>query len=105
EGRVSDFAGDTNTTYDPKGHLLVKVTGDFEKQPFTPELHTSLVHLLAYLCQQYDISPDTIKGHKDLAATGCPGEDLYKYIRDGSLAVEVKDYMRDCAEMNKEAQK
>lgn len=106
EGRVSDFAGDTNTTYDPTGHLLVEVAGSFNRQPFTPVLHTSLVHLLAYLSQQYDISPDTIKGHKDFAQTDCPGEGIHALIRDGSLVKEVKDYMKECAEKKKsESQK
>ncbi|MPZ83465.1 MAG: N-acetylmuramoyl-L-alanine amidase [Actinophytocola sp.] len=43
----------------------------------TPQLWDSLVRLVAYIAQQYDIAPSEIKGHRDFNATECPGEVLY----------------------------
>ncbi|OLF07979.1 peptidoglycan recognition protein family protein [Actinophytocola xanthii] len=43
----------------------------------TPRLWDSLVHLVAYIAQQYGISPTMIRGHRDFNATECPGTVLY----------------------------
>ncbi|CAM3330319.1 N-acetylmuramoyl-L-alanine amidase [Stackebrandtia soli] len=41
--------------------------------------YNSLVHLCAYICQQYQISPSTssIIGHRQVTATACPGNVLF----------------------------
>ena len=90
EGRNVYTAGETNTTYDPSGHLLITLIGNFEEQDVTKEQLDALVRLTAYCCKKYQISPDTIKGHKDFAETLCPGKDLYKYIQDGYIKDHVK---------------
>ena len=36
EGRDWRFAGETNTTYDPAGHFLITVIGNYERQQPTP---------------------------------------------------------------------
>lgn len=90
EGRNVYTAGETNTTYDPSGHLLITCLGNFEEQKVTPEQLKSLVDLIAYCCIKYQIDPETIKGHKDYADTLCPGKDLYQYIQNGYLVSEVK---------------
>jgi len=39
EGRKLDYAGDANTEYDPKGHALIEVVGNFEEvQPNQSQL-------------------------------------------------------------------
>jgi hypothetical protein len=43
----------------------------------TPQLWDSLVQLVAYIAQQYGISPSMIRGHRDFNATECPGTVLY----------------------------
>jgi len=43
----------------------------------TPELWDSLVQLVAYMAQQYGVTPDLIRGHRDFNATECPGTVLY----------------------------
>jgi hypothetical protein len=40
-------------------------------------LYASLVSLCAYICQQYDLDPNEIYGHRDFNDTECPGDDLY----------------------------
>lgn len=94
EGRNVYTAGETNTTYDPTGHLLITCLGNFEEQEITEAQLKSLVDILAYSCVKYQISPDTIKGHKDYAETLCPGKNLYKYLQDGSLIKRVKEAMK-----------
>ncbi|WP_318843079.1 N-acetylmuramoyl-L-alanine amidase [Myceligenerans pegani] len=44
------------------------------------QLWNSLVDLCAYICQQYDIAPTQIYGHRDFRATACPGDVLYSML-------------------------
>lgn len=90
EGRNVYTAGETNTTYDPSGHLLITCLGNFEEQEVTREQLKALVNMIAYCCRRYQIDPESIKGHKDYAETLCPGKDLYRYIENGYLISEVK---------------
>lgn len=40
-------------------------------------LYGSLVSLCAYVCQQYNLDPNEIYGHRDFNSTQCPGDVLY----------------------------
>ncbi len=80
EGRNIDFAGDTNTEYDPSGHALVVVEGNFETEEPTAEQIKSLQAMVSWLRQKYSVTPDAIKGHCDYAATDCPGKNLYSML-------------------------
>lgn len=53
----------------------------------TPQLWDSLVQLVAYIAQQYGISPDMIRGHRDFNATECPGTVLYGRLPELRSAV------------------
>jgi len=90
EGRPIRFAGDTNTQYDPAGHALVCVVGNFEEvEPNEKQLH-AVVNVFTWLCTKYGITPDKIRGHKDVAqGTVCPGKNLYRYLQDGYLQKET----------------
>ena len=48
--------------------------GNFEKHSPTEAQIVSLKKLIAWLSQEYDISVDQVKGHRDLKATACPGK-------------------------------
>ena len=95
EGRPIRFAGDTNTDYDPAGHALVCVVGNFEEvEPNEAQLR-AVVNVFTWLCRKYDITPDKIRGHKDLASgTVCPGKNLYRYLQNGYLQKEVAKLMQ-----------
>lgn len=80
EGRDIHYAGDSNTAYDPAGHLLVVVEGNFEKEDITPEQMRTLRLLVPALTKRYSIPADSIAAHKDFAQTGCPGTKLYAEI-------------------------
>lgn len=90
EGRNVFTAGETATEYDPEGHLLITCLGNFEEQEVTEKQLNALIELTAYCCNKYQISPTTIKAHKDFAKTLCPGKDLYRYLEFGYLQKEVE---------------
>lgn len=92
QGRDARFAGDTNTTYDPTGHLLIALAGDLEQQPVTDAQYDSTVRLCAYFCSELHLSPSGIKGHRDYAQTDCPGKNMY--VRMAALREEVSRLIR-----------
>lgn len=90
EGRKLEYAGDTNTEYDPKGHALIEVVGNFEVVEPNQKQLDAVVDLMALLAAKYKVSIDAIHGHKDYSAqTVCPGEHLYRYLQDGYFRQKV----------------
>jgi hypothetical protein len=93
EGRDVLTVGETNTSYDPKGHILISVLGEYETKQIPNEKQVrSVVNLMAYLCQKYSILPDSIRGHKDYCRPGetdCPGKNWYPYLENGYFKREV----------------
>ena len=94
EGRPLAYPGDTNTTYDPTGHALICVMGNYEEQTLSPAQLQSVVDLTAYLAKKYNLTIRDIGGHKDYAETLCPGKDLYRYIEDGTIQYEVSRLLK-----------
>ena len=90
EGRDSAFRGDTATSYDTTGHFLVVVEGNFEVERPTAAQFESLGKVLAWASEHYDVSPATIAGHGDYAATSCPGLYLEGRIASGELRAAVE---------------
>lgn len=96
EGRNPLTVGETNTEYDPTGHLLISFLGNYEQQAFTPHLQQVLIKLIAQFCIKYNISPDTISTHRDHSSkTTCPGKNIYPYFLDGSVKTEVKKLLKN----------
>ncbi len=93
ETRPIEFAGDTNTKYDPTGHALINVMGNYEVQKISEEQLDAVANLSAYLCKTYNISVEEVKAHKDYTETLCPGKDFYKYLEDGSLRKIIDDIL------------
>ncbi len=89
ETRPIKYPGDTNTSYDVRGHALICVMGNYENQIVSETQLEQLARLIALLADRYDVSPDHIKTHKDYVETLCPGKDLYQYFEDGSLLERV----------------
>ena len=90
EGRDPAFRGDTGTAYDTAGHFLVVVEGDFEIDHPTPAQLDSLAAVLAWASEHYGVSPATISGHSDHAATLCPGAHLEAFLTSGQLKSTVQ---------------
>lgn len=93
EARDTRFAGDTGTNYDPRGHFLVVVEGNFEIDLPTSAQLDSLVRVLAWASTTFDVDPGTIGGHRDHASTACPGGNLYPYISSGNLEADVRSLL------------
>jgi len=91
EGRNAKYAGDTNTTYDPTGHILTCLVGNYENIKPTKNQIESLINLLTWQSQEFNIKPETLKAHKDYAVTACPGKNLYPYINNGYLLKEINN--------------
>lgn len=86
EARDWTKAGDTATAYDPAGHLLIVVEGYFEEDIPTAGQLEHLAIMVAWGMERFDVGAAGIGGHRDHAATTCPGEHLYAHITDGSIA-------------------
>ena len=78
EGRDIGFRGDTNTNYDPSGHIQVVLEGNFENIEPAAEQLASLETLLVALARKWQVPADQIRTHKNVAATLCPGSNLLK---------------------------
>jgi hypothetical protein len=90
EGRADSLAGDTNTSYNPSGHLLICALGNFDEVEISEIQYKRLIELTAYLAQKHRIDFESIKTHKDYAETDCPGKNLYPFFVDGSFINQVK---------------
>lgn len=88
EGRDANGVGDTNTAYDPTGHLLVVLEGNFEEETPTEAQVTALRRFLASMANRYHVSSGQIASHKDFAEMLCPGKNLHDMIP--SLAKQAK---------------
>jgi hypothetical protein len=91
QARPLQYVGDTATEYDPTGHALITVMGNYEVQEVNQAQLAAIVDLAAWICYEYDISPQLIKGHRDYAATSCPGTNLYLYLTNGYIASAVEE--------------
>ena len=51
----------------------------------------AVIKLCVYLVQKFDVPSSEVRGHKDYSEiTDCPGEDLYKYLQDGTIVKQVE---------------
>jgi hypothetical protein len=91
--RDPELVGDTATTYDPTDHLLILCEGDFDQESVTEELLNGVAVVAAWASERYDITPDKIAGHRDFAATSCPGGNLYAQIASGDIYRRTRDLL------------
>jgi hypothetical protein len=81
--RPIEFAGDTNTEYDPAGHALIEVVGNFEEVEPNQQQLDAVVNVMAMLARKYGVSLDDIRSHRDHSdKTVCPGANLYRYVKE-----------------------
>lgn len=90
EGRSTRHRGDTGTSYDTTGHFLVCLIGDYSQQTVNEAQAKALISLLAWASTAHGVSPETITGHRDHAATACPGKDLHARIKSGEIRQRVE---------------
>jgi hypothetical protein len=93
ELRTPQIAGDTATDYDTTGHFLVLCEGDFDKEAVSEaQLHGAAL-AFAWAAQNFHIATDTLRGHRDLAQTSCPGANLYAHLSSGDLKGRINELL------------
>lgn len=84
------YAGDTNTEYDPSGHALIEVVGNFEEVEPNAQQLAAVVDLMALLAKKYGVPVEHIASHRDHSNnTVCPGANLYRYVQSGYFREQV----------------
>jgi hypothetical protein len=77
EARSWRYVGDSNTPYDPTGHLLIVVEGNFEDEQLTEPQMQALESLITSFARRFAVPGERLGAHKDYASTRCPGKNLY----------------------------
>lgn len=85
EGRDHRFMGETNTTYDPSGHFLISMIGNYDVQEPSTQQLGAIADMMAWAVQRYELPLDRIGGHFMYAASGCPGKFLRPYVENGTF--------------------
>ena len=92
--RPTNLVGNTATDYDPAGHFLVLVEGNFDEQAVTEDQLNGAAVAFAWAAQKWGITSNTLMGHRDVpAATSCPGTNLEAHISSGDLKRRVDDLL------------
>ena len=97
EARDSAFRGDTHTRYDPTGHLLICLLGNFEEQKPSDAQRDALVELISWASRHHDVPMDAIGSHRDHAKTLCPGEHVHAWIQSGGVVAAVQERLEEGA--------
>jgi len=110
EGREYGFVGSTRTSYDPTGHFLPSLDGMFDEfwdnpnddddEPDGADALSdaqlgALIDLLAWASVEFDVDPAEITGHRDHAATACPGSLVHEMLQSGEVAQLVRERVED----------
>ncbi|MEM6313946.1 MAG: peptidoglycan recognition family protein [Planctomycetota bacterium] len=85
EGRALRYRPDTNTDFDTAGYVNVQLWGNFDTQRVSRAQLQATVTLVAHLADTLDMPTEKLVAHSDVAATGCPGVDFYRYLDGGPL--------------------
>jgi hypothetical protein len=97
QGRDHRYMGETNTTYDPRGHLLISVLGNYNRQEATPAQIEAITDVMAWAVAEFGVPVSEIYGHGDWAETSCPGRNLRKFLDDGTFERGVLERLRVAA--------
>lgn len=95
EGRDVRTVGETNTEYNPAGHLLICCLGNYEEYEVPEAQLQSLIRMIAWCSKTYHIPLETLATHRDYSKqTTCPGKNLYRYFQDGTVLKEAKKLLK-----------
>lgn len=85
EGRDWRYMGETNTDYNPAGHFLISMIGNYGLQEPTQAQLDAIADLMAWAVERFDVPLERIGGHYDYAETNCPGRYLRPLLEDGTF--------------------
>ena len=94
EGRDYHYMGETNTTYNPGGHFLISIIGNYERQEPTQAQINAIADLMAWAFKEFDVPLERLGGHYNYATTTCPGQHLRKYLEDGTLRRMIEERLQ-----------
>ncbi|NLG63690.1 MAG: N-acetylmuramoyl-L-alanine amidase, partial [Candidatus Cloacimonetes bacterium] len=80
-----------NTAYNPSGHFLISVIGNYGLQEPTQAQIDAIAGLMAWAVERFDVPLDRIGGHYDYAETSCPGQHLRALLEDGTFRRMVEE--------------
>ncbi|WP_372365722.1 N-acetylmuramoyl-L-alanine amidase [Candidatus Uabimicrobium sp. HlEnr_7] len=75
ENVIGAHTGGANTN-----NVGVNLIGDYDMENVHPNGYKAMISTLAWLCDKYGISSNSIYGHKDFSSTLCPGRGLYDIL-------------------------
>lgn len=64
-----------------KGYIGICLLGNFQIELPTDEQLNALKSELISICDTYGLSRNTIKGHRDVSNTLCPGNSIYQWLQ------------------------
>lgn len=84
------LVGNTATSYDPTGHFLVVLEGNFDEEEVTEDQLNGAALVFAWAAERFNISTATLEGHRDASSdTSCPGSSLYAHVTSRDLQGRV----------------
>lgn len=94
EGRNAKYQGDSGTSYDLNGRLLVCVLGDFTSQLPEPEALQALIRFTASTLLEHDLTAEQLVTHRMVAATDCPGDRLQQWFEEEGKGAILEEWKR-----------
>lgn len=65
-----------------EGHLTVTfILGYGAPDLFAPDAMAKAARLVAELLVKYDLTPEAVRAHREIAITACPGDAIYRWLR------------------------
>lgn len=96
EGREIRFTGESNTPYDPTGHLLVVVEGNFENEPLTEAQRRTLDRLIPGAGAALPRPRQPHRRAQGLRGDALPGEGALRGPAPPPLARRFRPLMPEC---------
>lgn len=88
------LVGDTATSYNPAGHFLVVLEGNFDDEEVSEDQLNGAALAFAWAANEFGIPPSTLAGHRDASPdTSCPGARLYEEVTSGRLRSRVDNLL------------
>ncbi|MFN8524363.1 MAG: N-acetylmuramoyl-L-alanine amidase [Chloroflexota bacterium] len=92
-GRPATVRGNPSRFYDAMGYVLICLLGDYGTQQPTEAQLSSVCQTAAWVFKQYSLPDLPVTGHRDHVSTACPGDNVYRYIQDGSITRRTRSLL------------